>query len=357
MNNKRIQSIDFLKVVAILLVILVHSSQRIPGINRCLHGVCSLGSKGVELFFLLSGFSLCMSWEKSAGQNPLFRYGSFLKKRAKTIMPMYAFFTFVWFAINFVLKKMNIGTPFASEMSLGAIVANMFCVHGFIPKYINNVVPGGWYIGTQMILYMFFPAIYKSVEIVENKKKPIWLVFAVACVLSLIHSILIMEFLPKDINRFIGFFAINNLPAFTAGIIMNKYKDVVVKNMKILTCVLVLLTVVTVFLYFQSFMYKSAIETIMFTVVYSMILKFSTEKEKNKTYGKLGRFIAGCGNITFEVYFVHPFFAWAMPSFIVNLMNLSIDPVIFWTAIFVVSVVLSFVCGKILNNLRKLVKI
>ena len=257
--NKRWNSVDCLKTVAMLLVILVHSSQRIPDFDHWLYDICSLGAKGVELFFVLSGFSLCMSWEKGSGQTPLFRWGSFLKKRAKAIMPMYALFTFVWFAINFVLKKLNIGTPFVSDMSLGAITSNIFCVHGFIPKYINNVVPGGWYIGTQMVLYMLFPVIYKLVEMVGNKKKPIWLVFAGICVLSLIHSVLITEFFSKDISRFISFFAINNLPAFTAGIIMYKYKDIAVKNKKWLVGVLVPMTAIKVFLYFQKFMFKSAI--------------------------------------------------------------------------------------------------
>ena len=96
---KRIKSIDVLKFFAMLMVILVHSSQRIKELNECLFSFASIGEKGVQLFLLLSGFSVCLSWEREQGSSWFEKSRKFVFKRIKSILPMYFIFVLVWLVI------------------------------------------------------------------------------------------------------------------------------------------------------------------------------------------------------------------------------------------------------------------
>jgi peptidoglycan/LPS O-acetylase OafA/YrhL len=50
------------------------------------------------------------------------------------------------------------------SVKLTSISANILLIHGLIPSACNNVVPGGWSIGTEVIFYCLFPMIYKVID-------------------------------------------------------------------------------------------------------------------------------------------------------------------------------------------------
>lgn len=56
--------IDALRGYAILLVILVHSSQHVPNFDGLIWDVSIQGARGVQLFFVVSAFTLMMSWSR-----------------------------------------------------------------------------------------------------------------------------------------------------------------------------------------------------------------------------------------------------------------------------------------------------
>jgi len=59
---KKYDFIDALRGLAILAVILVHSSQRVAPTTSTLQWFMSEGDKGVQLFYVVSSLTLCMSW-------------------------------------------------------------------------------------------------------------------------------------------------------------------------------------------------------------------------------------------------------------------------------------------------------
>lgn len=55
---------------------------------------------------------------------------------------------------------LKIKNVYKSSTDILGIIINVFCLNGLIPQYNNNIVPGGWYIGTLVILYLMFPITY-----------------------------------------------------------------------------------------------------------------------------------------------------------------------------------------------------
>ncbi|MEY9132663.1 peptidoglycan/LPS O-acetylase OafA/YrhL [Bradyrhizobium diazoefficiens] len=56
--------IDALRGYAILLVIFVHSSQMIGGLQGYVYQIGDQGARGVQLFFVASAITLCMSYHR-----------------------------------------------------------------------------------------------------------------------------------------------------------------------------------------------------------------------------------------------------------------------------------------------------
>lgn len=64
-NNLHLNYIDALRGIAILLVVIVHTSESIKNLNPSLIKFLSFGQLGVQLFFVLSAYTLCLSYSSS----------------------------------------------------------------------------------------------------------------------------------------------------------------------------------------------------------------------------------------------------------------------------------------------------
>jgi peptidoglycan/LPS O-acetylase OafA/YrhL len=76
---KRIESFDFLKGLAILGVIIVHSSNSFPSLINVIDKLASLGRFGVQLFFLISAINICHTWKLR--ENEISRIKKFYLRR------------------------------------------------------------------------------------------------------------------------------------------------------------------------------------------------------------------------------------------------------------------------------------
>ena len=119
------------------------------------------------------------------------------------------------------------GNKIVTAMNISGMLANMFFVHGLIPvNLINNgIVRGGWFIGAIVIFYVLFPVLYKFYFL----KMKFWRKYRVLIfpMVILVISILIISVLEKvdpffrcDNNTFTYFSFINQLPAFSLGIVL-----------------------------------------------------------------------------------------------------------------------------------------
>lgn len=156
----RFQSIDILKCLAILMVLTVHQGQMFK--NCGLYEFSKLGQLGCQCFFVISGFTLCQSWDTRKSTKR-----QFFQKRFKAIAPGYWFDILLFTLISSVMQFFNL--PHYWHQPGGWIpgwghIMNFLMIHGFSPQWINTIVPGGWYVGTIMLMYLTFPAMKKMLE-------------------------------------------------------------------------------------------------------------------------------------------------------------------------------------------------
>ena len=83
MKRKRIQWIDSCRGIAILFVIIVHVGQLFS--NTSINYISSFAKNGVQMFFIISGYTIFYSLEKNRNKS----YKSFFIRRFFRIAPLY----------------------------------------------------------------------------------------------------------------------------------------------------------------------------------------------------------------------------------------------------------------------------
>ncbi|XSC43707.1 acyltransferase family protein [Bradyrhizobium sp. RDT10] len=150
--TQRNQSLDLLRGVAILLVVLVHcqgeSRGGVPGLSWFAN---EYGRLGVQLFFIVSGYTMMLTF---GDRLDLAAARSFYIRRVFRIAPLF------WLAIVFymlVTRGRGI-TNFAPD-GVGAsdVLLTFFFLHWSSVTAYNSVVPGGWSIAVEMQFYLLFP--------------------------------------------------------------------------------------------------------------------------------------------------------------------------------------------------------
>lgn len=158
-SDKRYPWIDTLRGIAILMVIAVHASHGLKNSESLIKTVFGFGGYGVQLFFVASAMTLCMSLENNYGKPRwLMKYAV---RRYFRIAPMYYLGIVLYFFWSFAKNYTQNGVlgPLP-QYTLGNILTNLFFIHGFFPEAYNNIVPGGWSIGTEVAFYVVFPMIF-----------------------------------------------------------------------------------------------------------------------------------------------------------------------------------------------------
>jgi len=150
-TQHRLRSLDFLRGIAILGVIFVHTSQRFPSHSDPFDFLFGLGRFGVQLFYLISAFTMCYMWEQRKSEPK--RIYKFYLRRVLRIAPLF------WLAIPTYLYLNGLGSSYWAPEGIGIrhIFLTVTFLHGFWPDSINSVVPGGWSIAVEMTFYLIFP--------------------------------------------------------------------------------------------------------------------------------------------------------------------------------------------------------
>ena len=142
--------LDGLRGIAILAVLAIHSSQLVAGLSQPLRDLTFYGVRGVQLFFIVSGFTLTIT---HAGR-PLALL-NFAVRRFFRIAPMF----YAGAALYLVLAATTAMPLSTRDATASDVAATLFFVHGWVPSAINTVVPGGWSIAAEAMFYIAFPAI------------------------------------------------------------------------------------------------------------------------------------------------------------------------------------------------------
>ncbi|HWV80394.1 MAG TPA: acyltransferase [Hyphomicrobiaceae bacterium] len=140
--------VDALRGWAIFAVLIVHTSQHVPGIEARAFWIAEEGARGVQLFFVASALTLMLSWRsRDDGALP------FYIRRFFRIAPMF------WLAIvgYYLLRGADRGFWAPGGLTWWHISLTAAFLHGWHPATITSVVPGGWSIAVEMTFYAIFP--------------------------------------------------------------------------------------------------------------------------------------------------------------------------------------------------------
>lgn len=149
----RFPYLNALRGVAALWVVIVHVAmmpQPRLELPSWLDIFVTKGVMGVELFFVVSAFSLCLSMPTHAGEaRPLL---GFALRRFFRIAPL--FYLMIVFTAFF--------NPASFAYNWKSILVNVLFVFNFVPGhgFQTSVVLAGWTIGVEMVFYLIFPFVY-----------------------------------------------------------------------------------------------------------------------------------------------------------------------------------------------------
>lgn len=139
---QRIKWIDQAKRVAILMVVAVHVSQ-VLSLPPMVKTIASFGAMGVQLFFVLSAYCLCMT------NSDVVWSLDYLARKYRRLLPWYLFGIVLYFCYWWARGDV-------SSYTIQDVLLNVGLVNGFVPSAQNAIVPGGWSISCIALFVFFF---------------------------------------------------------------------------------------------------------------------------------------------------------------------------------------------------------
>lgn len=354
MERHKFESIDIMRGIAILMVIAVHTSQKIEG-DLILNAFYKYGQMGVQMFFVSSAFTLCYSAEIRRSKDEYLT--NFYIRRFFRIAPGYYTGILIYFLLNVLCNTMNITSAWKNNDDPINILVNILFLNGLYFPANNNVVPGGWSIGTEMLFYLIFPLflfVYKRLQNMRNS-------YLIIPVFALIFSVLVQYaffFLTKNPiyfnnNGFIYFSILNQLPVFCVGMSLYfAFKNGLLKNIKTSTSLIlfVSLSCLSGYLMIKGlplFTFIYAITPFISAISFVFLFAFlQNNKVKNKLLEKIGV-------LSYSGYLLHIIFAYYLTSFLSKKINF-IQPDLVMVLLYLLTVILTFITAKMMYQFIEL---
>ncbi len=336
MTKDRLAHIDSLRGVAILMVILVHTSQSVSNQPELAVEIFGFGRMGVQLFFVLSAIILCHTVATSGNR---VETGSFYCRRFFRIAPLYYFGIFFYFVLRvsegYFPSLEYISGPTYTPAN---ILTNVFFVQGLVPNVDNDIIPGGWSIGIEMAFYLVFPAIYSFLGVADNRL--LFTRFAglsLGCVL--IVFVLNAFFAVNDYALYHNL--INMLPVFLVGIL---YYRTLHHVASVSSCFLALAFLALLsFSFIQSTYLHHPSATPFISAV-----AFVFAVELFRRYKRLNfRWLSSIGRLSYSMYVFHFVLAWPVSRLIDTRLSGSVDPMLIFMACFIFGGLISFLVAAL----------
>lgn len=326
-KDRQFESIQIIKGLAILMVLLVHSSIFFHGLNPVIYQMTRVGRWGCQAFFVFSGFTLTLSWKSK--KKP--QYLPFLKRRIKRIVP-YWYFAIIFYQVYAQTIGLLGGELFTKiETSPGSIFAALLLLNGLIPSCFNSVVPGGWYIGTQWILYLAFPLFIRIFDFCKGKKISVKIVplssllmsFTIQGGIAIWHG----DGSLSGLYSYLQYSFINQMPCFLCG--MALYYLVLekqyCKNTAVYygVCTIISFCIASFSFYFMRnipliFVFVPTGYAISFCYMFLWSEQVLTKIAQNNKAKHILNFLANWGGLSYEAYYTNTIFTMIIPFYILS---------------------------------------
>lgn len=291
----KLKYIDALRGIAILGVIAVHTGQ--SGYNkypRFFSQLIEQGAKGVQLFFVISAFTLFLSYKKreKIEHCPV---QNFFIRRFFRIAPLY------YLGILYYLKQDGWGPRFwlgnQENVTLLGIASNFFFAHGANPHWMLGVVPGGWSITIEMTFYLTIPWLIKQIKSLNLTITFTLISWVLALILNYTFQIYPFTSSPQLWKNYLYLYFPNQLPVFGFGIIA--YFLIIVKDYRVSPLNLCLMTT----LLLSHLVWKASIpEHLFFALGFLLLVVVLSRQEYFLLVNGFTRFM---GRISYSAYLIH----------------------------------------------------
>ncbi len=312
---ERLNILDFWRGLAVILVVAVHSPTDKFETDFLTNFIGSLYI-GVILFFIISGITINLNWEKKYKdkKNGLLK---FITSRIFRIVPLY------WIGIIFYHYLFHLNTP------LEGVFLNVFLSNWLNDIYNSSVVPGGWSISTEIYFYIFF---IFFVHILNSTQKNIiaWLVslFISKIFLSVVNYYGITI---SNIHN-----PISQLPNFILGTIFYYYvikKDTNVSSLTVISFIFIL---------FIDKCNASIIQNwVEFGLILFMALAFTFKNDFLNNF--LGNLFKKFGKVSYSMYLIHFAILYMLNQYLV----LNFSQSIVFIIRFFITVTLTYLISKL----------
>lgn len=219
-NSARYGYIDALRGLAVLGVVVVHvaNSMMIPSDN--LNALLSSGARGVQLFYIVSSFTIIMSLASRGNQDQV-SWTQFYIRRFFRIAPMF------YLAVVYYLFTDGVTSSYWAPDGLEwwAVPLNFTFLHGWHPETINSLVPGGWSIAVEVTFYLLVPLIFFWVNSISRVLIFVFLVLAFMSVANEVLPRFLISVLDYEKDKqylathFFSFWFFSQLPVFAIGVL------------------------------------------------------------------------------------------------------------------------------------------
>ncbi len=293
---KRFQYLDSLRGIAIILVLLAHTGMQ--GVNKLPDWFLritsvDIGPRGVQLFFVVSAYTLCLSYAGRKGfeKNPI---NNFYLRRFFRIAPLFYLATFLYLYLGFSLEN--------KDFSFLNILTTITFTNGFFPQYINNIVFGGWSIAVEAFFYLIFPFLF---TFMNSIRKTVLVTFVSIILFQNIRffflSLPVVATTP-DLQTYTFQFFPSQFPVFLIGMLFYviHQKNPTKRERRIVMTFFMLIFILAISQYI--FGVKVIAGHYIYALIFGALLHFL-----HTTHVKLlvNSFTAYVGRISFSVYLIH----------------------------------------------------
>jgi peptidoglycan/LPS O-acetylase OafA/YrhL len=340
--------VDAMRGFAILAVLAVHVGQKCENLPSFIASAANLGNFGVQLFFVASAFTLCLSlYERKSNEKMPVR--NYFLRRYFRIAPMYYFGIIFYFLVRLIGK--GIFPPDGYDFF--SVITNFTFLHGFHPDTFNYIVPGGWSIGVEFIFYGFFPF---TIKIIKNEKHAL-LLFLFTIMLS-IAGAYFWNFIYGEIankNSFQYYVFTTQFSNFSIGIFLFhvwRKRELILTYLKVKPEII---SIISLSLFTILFVFSVNLPQIPFyhllrpTFFSISFLFFGFALINKEWYLFVNPLTIKTGKISFSLYINHFIFAWYIAPVIMQKISSYFDVIPVWY--FIHSYLITFIGGSLVSQL------
>lgn len=330
--------IDALRGIAVLLVVIVHHGQNFKELPW-IQFITGYGQMGVQLFFVASAYTLCLS---AARRTEPVR--NFYIRRFFRIAPLY-YFAIVFYAIVAYAQAALGGEDRTVDYSLVNVASNALFVHGLVPSANNTIVPGGWSIATEVMFYASFPVLFRLWEKWSGKLDGwfSWVAVGVVFAANLVAQVLVVKVLHRSgiaNNTFLYYSLINQISVFLIGMALHFGKP----RVKLFRDVAVFLIAGLVCFFCINWLGRVGAILSPTLAGISFAGLFGIVRQLYNSDGALAKI----GRASYSIYVMHFIFAWWMTSYIANLVSgYAVPQVVIYTATLTATIVMAYMVAQL----------